>query len=174
MQVLVPTMIIETLAVDRYGRRARITLRPRGIVATVLGWFGLSRTQTYEADPEGYRVTTSSVSTLTRTYIPWAHAAGSSFVCSKPVELLFLGFGLISGSVSFLMQMVWIQGGVMLLLGAALVVAFMMAQKKTSVRILADSGASETFRVHATPEQLNQLLLVLQLRDPVQITFDWC
>src|SRR4051812_11998560 len=117
MQVFVPTMTLETLAVDRYGRRARITLRPAGVVAAVLGWFGLSRTQTYEADAEGYRVTTSSVSTLTRTYIPWAHAAGSSFVCTKPVELLFTGFGLVTGSLNFLLARAWLSGGGMALAG---------------------------------------------------------
>src|SRR5687768_10768085 len=115
MQVVVPTMSIESLTVDRFGRRATINLRPMGIVATVLGWFGLSKAQTYEADSEGYRVTTTSVSTVTRTYIPWPHAAGSAFVCSKPVELLFMGFGLLTGALNLLMAKAWLYGGGMAL-----------------------------------------------------------
>ena len=45
----------------------------------------------------------------------------------------------------------------MLLAAAVLVVVFLRSKKKTSVRILADSGASETFKVQTTPEQLGQL-----------------
>src|SRR5262249_19025017 len=51
----------------------------------------------------------------------------------------------------------WLQGGATLVLGVVFVAVFLRSEKKTSVRILADSGASETFKVCPDPEQAEQL-----------------
>lgn len=157
MQFIVPTMAIVSFEVHRSSRRAKIELRPSGLLAVILSWFGLSSAQTYAVDVEGYHVATNNRATHTKTYIPWPHAAGCYLKISKPLETLFTGFGLISGSSTFLLQKMWLQGGGMLLIGVLFVIAFLMSRKRTSVAILADNGATETFKVIADPDQMERL-----------------